>query len=244
MVAMPLLSVTASEIEMAPLTTEKLTNSELTGFPFASRTAASMVLMLMPSAERLDGFAVRLSAATGPAMKLTLVESLIPPQVVVMVAEPRLVGLVKVAKAFPLVVLALKVLWVPAVALSISPAVVVKLTGVPSPILLPSVSSTVAVIRVFEVPLATISALPAVTVTEPTEPAPPPALPIKASVIGEAEVTPPAEALIVIVSAAELMSVTSQFTVPSAPVEEVSGSIATRPEFPDAEKVTDCWLNG
>jgi len=178
--------------------------------------------MLMPSAERLDGFAVRFSAATGPAMKLTLVESLTPPQVAVMVAEPRLVGLVKVAVAFPLAVV---------VAPERVPAVVEKVTVVPSPMFLPLVSLTVAVIMVLEAPSATISELPAVIVTEPTEPGPPPAAPINARVIAEAEVTPPADALIATVSAAELMSVTSQLTVPSAPVEEVRGSIATSPKF-------------
>jgi len=160
MVAIPLLSVTARDIEMAPLTAEKLTSSELTGFPFASETAASIVLMLMPSAERLDGFAVRFSAATGPAMKLTLVESLAPPQVAVTVAAPRLVGLIRVTVAFPLAVVAL--------AAERAPAVVVKLTVVPSAMLLPSVSFIVAVIRVPEAPSATISELPALTVTVPT----------------------------------------------------------------------------
>jgi hypothetical protein len=235
-VAMPLLSVTAREIEIAPLTFEKLTSSELTGLPFASETAASMVLMLMPSAERLAGFAVRFSTATGPAMKLTLVDSLTPPQVAVIVAEPRLVGLVSVVVANPFAVVA--------PAAERMPAVVVKLTEVPSAMFFPSVSLTVAVIRVLVAPSPTISELPAVNVTEPTEPGSPLEAPINVNVIGKAEVTPPAEALTVIVSAAALISVTSQLTVPSAPVEEVRGSIETRPEFPDAEKVTDCWLNG
>jgi len=199
--------------------------------------------MLMPSAERLDGFAVRFSAATGPAMKLTLVESLTPPQVAVMVAEPKLVGLVKVAVAIPLVVVELKVVWMPAVALSISPAVLVKLTVVPSPMFLPLVSLTVAVIRVLEVPLATIAVLPAVADTEPTKAAPPPEA-INVNVIGEAEVTPPAEALMITVSPAAQMSVTSQLTVPSTSVVAVGGFIATMPKFPEGEKVTNCSLNG
>ena len=53
--------------------------------------------------------------------------------------------------------------------LSISPAVVVKLTVVPSATLLPVVSSTVAEISVWEMPSAKILAEPDVTDTEPIE---------------------------------------------------------------------------
>jgi len=139
-----------------------------TGLLLASKTVTSMVLVLVPSAVRFAGVAVTVSVAGGPAIKLTEAVPEIPPTSAVMSAEPTLVGLVRVAVAIPLVVVEVMMVWVPAVALSISPAVVEKVTVVPSAMLLPLVSLTAAVIRVYEVPLATISALPAVTVTEPT----------------------------------------------------------------------------
>jgi len=144
--------------------TEKLMVSpSATTWPHWSVTAAFISLTSNPSAVRVLGLAVRTIVLTGPGIKLTEVSPDTPPTVAVTVAEVRSVELVRVTVALPLVVV---------VAPERVPAVVVKVTIVPSGMFLLAVSLTVAVITVLEVPLATISALPAVTVTEPTKGAP------------------------------------------------------------------------
>ena len=131
-----------------------------TGLLLASTTVTFMVLVLVPSAVRFAGVAVTVTVAGAPATKLTVPVAFTPPHVAVMVAEPRLVGLVRVTVATPLVVVALAAEKVP--------AVVVKFTVVPSAMLLPLASFTVAVIRVPEAPSAAISEHPVLTVTVPT----------------------------------------------------------------------------
>jgi len=157
---MPLASVTAVAAEKPPLTTVKLMVSPDTGLLLRSRTVAWMVLVLTPSADRLSGVARTFTVLTGPAIKLTVAESFTPPEVAVIVAVPRMVGLVRVTVAAPFVVVTMEA--------DKAPAVAAKLTGVPSGILFPLVSFIMAVMSVEEVPSATMLALPAVTVTEPT----------------------------------------------------------------------------
>jgi hypothetical protein len=150
-----------AETEPVPAVTEKLMLSpSATTWPWASVATALISLSSNPSAVRLLGLAVRAIVFTGPGIKLTEVFPDTPPTVAVIVAEVRLVELVRVTVAFPVVVV---------VAPDRVPAVVVKVKVVPSGTLLFAVSLTVAVITVVEVPLATISVLPAVAVTEPTE---------------------------------------------------------------------------
>ena len=157
---MPLTLVTAVAAERLPPTTAKLMVSPDTGLLWRSFTVAWIVLVLTPSADRLSGVASTLTAVTGPATKLTVVVSFTPPEVAVIVAVPRMVGLVSVSVATPFVVVA--------VAAERVPAVVMKLTDVPSAILFPLVSFTMAVMSVAEVPSATMLELPGVTLTEPT----------------------------------------------------------------------------
>ena len=159
-VATPLALVVALATERLPLRTVKLMVSLATGLLLASMTVALMVLVLEPSAVRLSGVASTVTVFTAPAIKLTEAVPEAPPQVAVMVAEPRLVGLVRVTLATPLVVVALAAERVP--------AVVVNVTVVPSAMLLPLASFTVALIRVLEEPSATILEEPALTVTVPT----------------------------------------------------------------------------
>jgi len=71
-----------------------------------------------------------------------------------------MVGLVSVTVATPFVDVAM--------AAERAPAVVAKLTGVPSGILFPLVSFIMAVMSVEEVPSATMLPLPVVTFTDPT----------------------------------------------------------------------------
>jgi len=160
-VATPLVvAAKGSETEPVPAVTEKLMVSpSATTWPCASVTAAFISLTSNPSAVRVLGLAVRTIVLTGPGIKLTEVFPDTPPTVAVIVAEVRLVELVSVTVALPLVVV---------VAPERAPAVVENVTTVPSGMLLLAVSLTVAVITVFEVPLATISELPAVADTEPT----------------------------------------------------------------------------
>jgi len=169
-VATPLeVAAVGAETDPVPAVTEKLmVLPSATIWPCKSVATACTVLVLDPSAVRVLGVAVTDIVFTRPGIKLTDVFPDTPPAMAVTVAEPRLVELVRVAVAFPLAVMELKVIWVPAVTLSISPSVVEKSTVVPSGMLLPLVSLTAAVIRVVEVPLATISELIEVTVTEPT----------------------------------------------------------------------------
>jgi len=143
-----------SETEPVPggVTEKLIISPSATTWPCASVTAAFISLSSNPSAVRLLGLAVRAIALTGPGIKLTEVFPDTPPTVAVIVAEVRLVELVRVTVAFPLAVFEIMVVWVPGVTLSISPAVVVKVTGVPSGILLLAVSLTVAVIGVVEAP--------------------------------------------------------------------------------------------
>jgi len=150
-----------SETEPVPggVTEKLIISPSATTWPCASVTAAFISLSSNPSAVRLLGLAVRAIALTGPGIKLTEVFPDTPPTVAVIVAEVRLVELVSVTVALPLVVV---------VAPERAPAVVENVTTVPSGMLLLAVSLTVAVITVFEVPLATISELPAVADTEPT----------------------------------------------------------------------------
>jgi len=125
----------------------------------ASVTNALIVLVLVLSAVRLLGVAVREIVFTAPGIKLTDVSPETPPAVAVTDADPTFVGLVRVTVATPLVVVA--------VALSRVPAVVVNVTVVPSATLFPLVSCTVAVIKVCDEPSATMLEEPALTVTEP-----------------------------------------------------------------------------
>ena len=111
-------------------------------------------------ADKLSGVASTFTVLTGPAIKLTVVESFTPPEVAIIVAVPRFVELVIVTVATPFVVVA--------IAAERAPAVVVKLTDVSSAILFPLGSLTVAVSNVLEAPSATMLGQPAVTVTEPT----------------------------------------------------------------------------
>ena len=144
-----------------PAVTEKvMVSPSATVLLLASVTTAFMVLVLESSAVRLLGVAVREIALTAPGTKLTVVSPETPPAVAVIVAEPKLTGLVRVTVATPLVVAAL--------AADRVPAVVVKVTVVPSAILLSAVSFIVAVIRVLEAPSATMLEEPALTETEPT----------------------------------------------------------------------------
>ena len=159
-VATPLALVSALAAERMPLTDVKLMVSPLTTLLLASVTVARMVLVLIPSADKLFGLTETETAVTGPATKVTVVVSLTPPEVAVTVAVPRLVALVRVKVATPFVVVA--------VAAERVPAVVMKLTEVPSAILFPVVSFTLAVMSVEEVPSATMLELPGVTLTEPT----------------------------------------------------------------------------
>ena len=94
-------------------------------------------------------------------MNPTVTFAFTPPEVAMIVALPRLVELVMVTVAMPLVVVA--------VGAERLPAVVEKLTEVPSGTLLPLVSFTVAVIRVPLTPSATTFSDPAFTSTEPIE---------------------------------------------------------------------------
>ena len=157
---MPLVLVMAVAAERLPLTTIKLMVSPDTGLLLRSLTVAWTVLVLTPSADRLSGVASTFTVLTGPAIKSSVVESFTPPEVAIMVAVPRFVELVMVTVATPFVVVA--------EAAEREPAVVAKLTGVPSAILFPLVSLTVAVSNVLEARSATILGQPAVTVTEPT----------------------------------------------------------------------------
>jgi len=125
------------------------------------------VLVLVPSAVRLLGMAVSITSATALGIKLTVVLSVTPPLVAVMVAVPTLVGLTSQAVAIPLVVKALMMVGVAGGALSNSPAVVVKVTGVLFATLFPLLSCTVAVISVFDDPSATAVSEPELTDTAP-----------------------------------------------------------------------------
>jgi len=118
------------------------------------------VLVFVTPADRLSGVASTFTVLTGPAIKLSMVESFTPPEVAIIVAVPRFVELVIVTVAIPFVVVA--------VAAERVPAVVAKLTDMPSAILFTLVSLTVAVSNVLEAPSATMLGQPAVTVTEPT----------------------------------------------------------------------------
>ena len=124
----------------------------------------------MPSAVRLLGMAVRAISATAPGIKLTVVLSVTPPQVAVIVALPTLVGLTSQAVAMPLVVVALMMVGVAGGAPSNSPAVVVKVTVVSSATLFPLLSCTVAVISVFDAPSATAVSEPELIDTAPIAP--------------------------------------------------------------------------
>ena len=119
-----------------------------------------MVLVLAPSADKVSGEAVSTIVLTAPALNVTVTVLDTPPQVAVMVADPTMVELVNVTVATPFVVVALTAESVP--------AVVVKLTVVPSNTLLPLAFLTVAEINVVDAPSATMLDEPAVTVTVPT----------------------------------------------------------------------------
>jgi len=168
-VAIPLLFViaVASESVPVPAVTENDIVSPPTGLSFASITTAWIVLVLAPSAVRLFGVAARFIVSTAPGVKCTDVESLTPPTVAVMVAVPRLVGLVNMAVATPFVVVA--VVMVGVVSASKLPAVVVNVTSIPSGTSLPLISLIIALIRVFEMPSATILSEPVLSDTDPTE---------------------------------------------------------------------------
>jgi len=161
-------AVKAESVPVPVVTLKVMVSPSATTLLLASVTSAVIVLVLVSSAARLLGVAVREIVFTAPGIKLTDVSPETPPAVAVIVADPTLVGLVRVAVAIPLVVVAVKVDWVPAVTLSISPAVAVKVTVLPLAILLSAVSFIVAVIRVLEAPSATILEEPALTETEPT----------------------------------------------------------------------------
>jgi len=156
----PFASVTALAAESIPLTAAKLMVSPFTTLSLASVTVARMVLVLVPSADRLLGVAVITIDSTGPAMNVTVVLAFTPLQVALTVAVPRSVALVKVTVAIPLKVVA--------VAEDKAPAVVVKLTVAPSGISWLLVSLTVARMTVESTPSATMVLLPAVMVTDPT----------------------------------------------------------------------------
>ena len=155
-----MVTVSAENVPVPVITLKVMVSPSTTVLLLASVTSAVIVLVLEPSAVRLLGVAVRDIALTAPGIKLTDVFPETPPAVAVMVAEPKLVGLVRVTVATPLVVAAL--------AADRVPAVVVKVTVVPSAILLSAVSFIVAVIRVLEAPSATMLEEPALTETEPT----------------------------------------------------------------------------
>jgi len=131
-----LLTAVGSDRVPVPVVTLKLMVSPSTALRFRSVTTARIVLVPVPSADKLFGLAVTATLLTGPAIKLTVVVSFTPPEVAVTVAVPTMVGLVSVTVATPLTVLA--------VAADNVPAVVEKLTVVPSATLLPLVSLTVA----------------------------------------------------------------------------------------------------
>ena len=159
-VATPLALVSALAAERMPLTDVKLMVSPLTTLLLASVTVARMVLVLIPSADKLFGLTETATALTGPATKVTVVVSFTPPEVAVTVAVPRLVALVRVTVATPFVVMAL--------AADKVPAVVEKLTVVPSGTKWLLVFLTVARMTVESEPSATMVLLPEVTATEPT----------------------------------------------------------------------------
>jgi len=155
----PIVTAVGLDRVPVPVVTLKLIVSPSTALPFRSVTTARIVLVPVPSADKLLGLAVTATLLTEPAIKLTVVESFTPPEVAVIVAVPRFVGLVSVTVATPFVVVA--------VAAERPPAVVAKLTDVPSGILFPLVSIIMAVMSVEEAPSATMLELPAVTLTEP-----------------------------------------------------------------------------
>ena len=67
----------------------KLILSWDTGLSFASNTVALIVLVLMPSAVKLLGVAVRFMVVTGPAINSTVTFAFTPPEVAMMVAVSK-----------------------------------------------------------------------------------------------------------------------------------------------------------
>jgi len=168
-VATPPLFVIAVAEEIVPPPSPVTVNdmaSPTIKLAFTSVTTARIVLVLTPSAVRLFGLAVRTIVLTAPGTKLTVVVSLTPPAVAVILAVPRLFELVNVTVATPFVVVA--VVMVGVASASTVPAVVVKVTVSPSSTLVPLLFFTVAVIRALDVPSATMLLLSACMLIKPT----------------------------------------------------------------------------
>ena len=104
----PVVAAVGAESTPVPDVTEKdIISPFATALPLTSVTNARMVLELEESAVRLLGVAVSKMELTAPGIKETLVVSLTPPAVAVILAVPTFVGLVRVAEATPLVVVEL-----------------------------------------------------------------------------------------------------------------------------------------
>ena len=168
MAAPPIVAAVGAERIPVPVVTEKdIISPFATALPLTSVTNARMVLELEESAVRLLGVAVSKMELTAPGIKETLVVSLTPPAVAAILAVPTFVGLVRVAEATPLVVVAVVMVGVASSASRV-PAVVVNVTVILSSTLVPLLFFTVAVIEVLDVPSATILLLSACILIKPT----------------------------------------------------------------------------
>ena len=116
---------------------------------------AVIVRVVVPPGVKFDGVAFTTTVATDPGTKFTVAAGAKNPlALALMVAEPVIVGEVKVTCAVP-------VLSVNADVADKVPALVEKVTEIPAPTLVPA---TVARIAVLVVPSAVIDAAPAVSV--------------------------------------------------------------------------------